>query len=165
MFLSRDLTVQMGTFALLPQVVAAVRVPVVATGGIVDARGVAAAMALGAAGVQVGTAYLLCPESDTSAVHRRALVSEGARHTALTNLFSGGPARGIVNRAMRELGPMSELAPDFPLASGAIAPLRASAEAQGRGDFSPLWSGQNASACREVGAGELTRELAGGLPR
>src|SRR5207253_6889178 len=106
-FLSDDLTVQVGTFALLPQVVQAVKVPVIAAGGIADARGVAAAMELGAAGVQVGTAYLLCPESTTSTVHRAALKSEAARHTALTNLFSGRPARGIVNRLMRDLGPLS----------------------------------------------------------
>jgi nitronate monooxygenase len=159
-FLSPDLTVQVGTFALVPQVVEAVKVPVIASGGIADARGVAAAMRLGAAGVQVGTAYLLCPESTTSAVHRAALKSEAARHTALTNLFSGRPARGIINRAMRELGPISPAAPEFPLASTAIAPLRAKAEAQGRGDFSPLWAGQNASSCREVEAAEVTWALA-----
>jgi nitronate monooxygenase len=133
---------------------------VVAAGGIADAKGVVAAMALGAAGVQVGTAYLLCPEAMTSAVHRAALTSEAARHTAVTNLFSGRPARGIVNRIMRELGPVSTVVPDFPLASSALAVLRAKAESQGRGDFSPLWSGQNASGCREIPAGDLTRELA-----
>jgi nitronate monooxygenase len=159
-FLSDDLTAQVGTFALLPQIVQAVKVPVIAAGGIADASGVAAAMKLGAAGAQVGTAYLLCPESTTSAVHRAALKSAAARHTALTNLFSGRPARGIVNRAMRELGPMSPVAPEFPLAASAIAPLRAKAESLGRGDFSPLWSGQNASGCREISAADLTRELA-----
>jgi nitronate monooxygenase len=159
-FLSEDLTTQVGTLALLPQVVAAVKVPVIAAGGIADARGVAAALALGAAGVQVGTAYLLCPEATTSAVHRAALKSEAARHTALTNLFSGRPARGIVNRLMRELGPMSPAVPAFPLAAAAVAPLRARAESQGIGDFSPLWSGQNPSGCREIPAAELTRELA-----
>jgi nitronate monooxygenase len=159
-FLSPDLTVQVGTFALVPQVVEAVKVPVVASGGIADAQGVAAAMGLGAAGVQVGTAYLLCPECTTSAVHRAALQSEAAHHTALTNLFSGRPARGIVNRVMRELGPIREEAPEFPLASTAIAPLRAKAESQGKGDFSPLWAGQNVSGCREVGAAEVTRALA-----
>jgi nitronate monooxygenase len=162
-FLSEDLTTQVGTLALLPQIVAAVKVPVIATGGIADARGVAAALALGAAGAQIGTAYLLCPEATTSAVHRAALKSEAARHTALTNLFSGRPARGIVNRLMRELGPMSPAAPAFPLAAAAVAPLRARAESQGSGDFSPLWSGQNPSGCREIPAGELTRELAAGL--
>jgi nitronate monooxygenase len=160
-FLSEDLTHQLGTLALVPQVVDAVKVPVIAAGGISDARGVAAAMALGAAGVQVGTAYLLCPEATTSAVHRAALKSDTARVTAVTNVFTGRPARGIVNRVMRELGPMSPVAPTFPLAASTIAPLRAKAESQGSGDFSPLWAGQNASGCKEVPAAVLTRELAG----
>jgi nitronate monooxygenase len=160
-FLSHDLTVQMGTFALLPQVVQAVNTPVIAAGGIATAAGVAAAMALGAAGVQVGTAYLLCPEATTSPVHRAALKSDRARHTALTNLFSGRPARGIVNRLMKELGALSELPPAFPLAASAVAPLRKAAEAKGSGDFSPLWAGQNASSCRELGAAEVTRKLVG----
>jgi nitronate monooxygenase len=163
MFLSADLATQTGTFALVPQVVRAVRVPVVAAGGIADSTGVKAAMALGAAGVLVGTAYLLCPEATTSAVHRAALKSDAARHTALTNLFSGRPARGIVNRIMREVGPLSVAVPEFPLASTAMAPLRAAAESRGLGDFSPLWSGQNASGCREVPAAHLTRELVAAL--
>jgi len=162
-FKSDDLTTQVGTFALLPQVVGAVNVPVIAAGGIADARGVAAAMKLGAAGVQVGTAYLLCPEATTSEIHRAALKSEAVRHTALTNLFTGRPARGIVNRIMRELGALSAAAPEFPLATSAIAPLRAKAESLGSGDFSPLWAGQNASGCREIPAAKLTRELAAGL--
>jgi nitronate monooxygenase len=163
MFLTDELTTQLGTFALVPQMVAAVKVPVIAAGGIADAAGVAAAMALGAAGVQVGTAYLLCPEATTSTVHRAALQSDVARHTALTNLFTGRPARGIVNRFMRELGPISAAAPAFPLATAAVAPLRAKAEAAGSGDFSPLWSGQNASGCRPVPAAELTHALAEGF--
>lgn len=163
MFLSEDLTRQMGTLALLPQIVRAVKTPVIAAGGIADAKGVAAALALGAVGVQIGTAYLLCPEATTSAVHRAALNSEMARHTALTNLFTGRPARGIMNRVMKELGPMSAAPPAFPLATSAIAPLRANAESRGSGDFSPLWSGQNASGCKEVPAAELTRELAANL--
>ena len=162
-FLSDDLTTQVGTFALLPQVIQNVKVPVIAAGGIADAKGVAAAIALGAAGVQIGTAYLLCPETTISEVHRAALRTKAARHTALTNLFTGRPARGIVNRIMRELGPISGAPPAFPLATAAIAPLRAKAEAQGLGDFSPLWSGQNASGCREIPAGELTQALAAGL--
>ena len=104
MFLSEDLDTQSATFALVPQIVQSVGVPVIAAGGIADAKGVAAAMALGAAGVQVGTAYLLCAEATTSAVHRAALKSEAARITAITNIFTGRPARGIVNRIMRELG-------------------------------------------------------------
>lgn len=161
MFLTEDLTTQAGTLALVPQIVQAVRVPVIAAGGIADAAGVAAALALGAAGVQVGTAYLLCPEATTGAVHRAAVGSEAARHTAITNLFTGRPARGIVNRLMRELGPLSDLPPAFPLAAAAVAPLRAAAERQGRDDFSALWCGQNASGCREVPAAVLTRALAG----
>jgi len=163
MFLSDDVTEQMGTLALVPQIVAAVNVPVIAAGGIVDANSTAAAMALGAAGVQVGTAYLLCPEAKTSSIHRAALKGSDARHTALTNVFTGRPARGIMNRIMRELGPLSAAAPEFPLASAAMAPLRASAERMGRGDFSPLWSGENASGCKEIPAAVLTRELAAGF--
>ena len=163
MFLTRELGTQLGTFALLPQVVAAVKVPVIAAGGIADAAGVRAAMALGASGVQVGTAYLCCPEASTSAVHRAALQSEAARHTELTTLFTGRPARGIVNRLMRTLGPLHPAAPAFPTATAAIAPLRAHFEAQGLGDCSPLWAGQNASGCRTVPAAELTAALAQGL--
>lgn len=162
-FLSEDLSTQVGTFALVPQIVRAVRIPVIAAGGIADPRGVAAARALGAAGVQVGTAYLLCPEATTSAVHRAALKSDAARVTALTNLFTGRPARGIVNRIMRELGPINAAAPAFPLATSAIAPLRAKAESLGRGDFSPMWAGQNASGCKEIPAAAVTRELAAAL--
>jgi nitronate monooxygenase len=163
MFLSEDLTTQVGTFALLPQIVRAVKLPVIAAGGIADAQGAAAAIALGAVGVQIGTAYLLCPESTISAIHRAALKSEAARHTALTNLFTGRPARGIMNFLMRELGPINSAAAAFPLATSAIAPLRAKAEAEGSGDFSPLWSGQNATGCKEIPAAQLTRELAAGL--
>jgi nitronate monooxygenase len=163
MFLSDDLSSQLGTFALLPQMVQAVRLPVIAAGGIADAAGVRAAMALGAAGVQIGTAYLCCDEASTSAIHRAALQSPAAQHTALTNLFSGRPARGIVNRVMRELGPINPHAPAFPLATTAIAPLRTQAESQGSGDFSPLWAGQNVSGCKNISAAELTRELAQGF--
>jgi len=159
-FLTDDLSTQMGTLALVPQVVQAVRIPVIAAGGIADAKGVAAVMALGAAGVQVGTAYLLCAEATTSAVHRAALKSDAARVTALTNVFTGRPARGIVNRIVREVGPISAAAPSFPLAVSAVAPLRAKAESLGSGDFSPLWAGQNTSGCKEISAGALTRELA-----
>jgi nitronate monooxygenase len=163
MFLSADLTTQVGTLALVPQIAKAVRTPVIAAGGIADAKGVAAALALGAAGVQVGTAYLLCPETTTSAMHRAALKSEAARCTALTNVFTGRPARGIVNRLMREVGPISAAAPAFPSAASAIAPLRARAEGLGSSDFSPLWAGQNVSGCKEIPAAQLTRELAADL--
>ena len=163
MFLSDALTTQVGTLALVSQIARKVRIPVIAAGGIADSRGVAAAMTLGAAGVQVGTAYLLCPEATTSAIHRAALTSEAACHTALTNLFTGRPARSIVNRLMKELGPISAAAPAFPLAASAVLPLRTCAESHGSGDFSPLWSGQNNSGCKEVSAGLLTRELAADL--
>lgn len=163
MFLTEDLTTQVGTFALLPQIVAAVKVPVIAAGGIADAAGVRAARALGASGVQVGTAYLCSDEATTSALHRAALQSEAARHTQLTTLFTGRPARGIPNRVMRELGPLNPAAPAFPTATAAIAPLRAHWEKQGRGDFSPLWSGQNASGCRSAPAAEITAALLQGF--
>ncbi len=163
MFLSDDISTQVSTLALVPQVVRAVNVPVIAAGGIADAKGVAAAMDLGASGVQVGTAYLLCPEATTSAVHRAALQSPSARHTALTNVFTGRPARGIVNRIIRELGPISAAAPEFPLAASAVAPLRAKAECRDNGDFTSLWSGQNPSGCREIPAAQLTQELTAGL--
>jgi len=163
MFLSEDPTTQIGTFALLPQVVRAVRIPVVAAGGIADARGVTAAMALGAAGVQVGTAFLLCPEATPNAIYRAALKGDAANHTALTNVLSGRLARAISNRIVRELGPISAIAPQFPLALAPILALRAKAEGHGSHEFSALWCGQNASGCREIPAGELTRELAAGI--
>jgi nitronate monooxygenase len=164
-FLSDNLHTQTGTMSLVRQIVQAVKVPVIAAGGIADARGVAAAIALGASGVQMGTAYLLCPEATTSPLHRAALVSDDARTTALTNLFTGRPARAIVNRLMRELGPLSDAAPAFPLAVSAIASLRAKAETLGRTDFSPMWAGQSAPLCRELPAADLTREFIDGLQK
>ena len=159
MFLTEDIAAQVGTFALVPQIVDAVAVPVIAAGGIADARGIAAAFALGAAGVQIGSAYMHCPEARISAMHRAALKSGGDAGTALTNLMTGRPARGIFNRIMRDMGPMGE-APEFPLAAGALAPLRAKAEAAGSGEFSPMWSGQAAALGRAMPARELTQALA-----
>ncbi|WP_159912751.1 nitronate monooxygenase family protein [Pantoea sp. 18069] len=159
-FLQDEVYSQLGTFALVPQVVDAVKLPVIAAGGIMDARGIAAAFMLGASAVQLGTAYLFTPEAKVAPAHRAALRSPAAETTALTNLFTGRPARGIVNRLMREVGPLSALAPAFPLAGGALTPLRAAAEAQGSGDFMSLWAGQAAPLGRERGAGALTRELA-----
>jgi nitronate monooxygenase len=159
-FLGKDLGSQIGSFALIPQIAAEVRVPVIAAGGIADATGVQAALHLGAAAAQIGTAYLLCHETTTSPVHRTALKSGDAQHTALTNLFTGRPARGIVNRLMRELGPICPLAPEFPLASAALAPLRAKAEGLGLGDFTSMWAGQNTSGCKEISAAALTVQLA-----
>lgn len=160
MFLTDDVSTQVGTLALVPQVVDAVTVPVIAAGGIADGRGIAAAFALGAAGVQIGTAYLFTPEALISPLHRDALHSARDDQTALTNVFSGRPARSLTNRIMREVGPMSDVAPAFPAAGGALAPLKAEAESEGVTDFSSLWSGQAARLGRETSAGDLTRQLA-----
>jgi nitronate monooxygenase len=157
-FLTDDLATQVGTFALVPQVVDAVKVPVIAAGGITDARGIVAAFALGAAAVQIGTAYLACPESKILPPHR-ALLTAKAEVTAVTNVMTGRPARGFINRVMRELGPISDAAPAFPLAGGALAPLHAKAQARGLGDFSSMWAGQSAALARDLPAGALTRAL------
>jgi nitronate monooxygenase len=159
MFLTADLNTQVSTLALVPQIVKAVKLPVIAAGGISNAAAVRAAKALGASAVQVGTAFLTSHEATTSALHRKALVSTQARHTALTNLFSGRPARGIVNKFMQDFGPLNAEAPAFPLATAAVAPLRAAAEAQGSSDYSPLWSGQNASDCEALPAADITHKL------
>ena len=159
-FLTHDMATQIGTFALVPQVADAVKVPVIAAGGIADARGIVAALALGAAAVQIGTAYLYTPEARIAALHRQALRSGRTAETALTNVFTGRPARGILNRIMREAGPLSDATPAFPLAGGALAPLRAAAEKAGDDGFMSLWAGQAAHLAREMGAAELTRTLA-----
>src|SRR5215472_11869828 len=160
MFLTPDIYTQVGTMALVPQVVDAVKVPVIAAGGIADARGIVAAFALGAVGVQIGTAYLYCAEAQISPLYRQALKDAKDNETAITNVFTGRPARGIVNRLMREVGPMCDVSPEFPLAAAAIAPLRAKSELAGSADFTPLWSGQAARLNRELPAAELTRQLA-----
>jgi nitronate monooxygenase len=159
MFLSDNVAAQPGLFALLPQIVDAVRVPVVAAGGIGDGRGIAAAFMLGAAGVQIGTAYLFCPESTIARPYRERLAEGRDDETAITNLMTGRPARGLVNRIMKDLGPIGA-APAFPHAATAIAPLRAAAEKSGVGDFTPLWSGQSAALGRPMPAAELTQKLA-----
>ena len=159
-FLSEEVASQPGTFALVPQVVDAVRVPVIAAGGIGDARGILAALALGAAAVQIGTAFLLTSEATLSPVHRAALKAARDDQTVLTNVFTGRPARALTNRIVRELGPMNADAPAFPVATNAMLPLRMKAEAAGSGDFTSLWSGQAACFAREMPAGEFTRELA-----
>ena len=158
-----ELATQQGTFTVLPQIVSAVKVPVIAAGGIASAQGVQAAFALGASAVQIGTAFMLCDEATTGPLHRVALQNSASHpeqhHTALTTLFTGRPARGIANRLMRELGSINPMIPVFPTSTAAIAPLRAAAEKAGRSDFSPLWSGQNASGCRAVPAAELMQDL------
>ncbi len=164
-FLADDVTASMatqpGTFALVPQVADAVRVPVIAAGGIADGRGVAAALMLGASAVQIGTAYMFSPEAKPAPLHRAALETAGDDSTVLTNLFTGRPARGIVNRLIREIGPLSADAPAFPMAGAGLAPLRAKAEAAGSSDFTNMWAGQAVGLAPHLPAGELTRRLAG----
>ncbi|GAB3252047.1 nitronate monooxygenase [Larkinella harenae] len=159
-FLNKETATQVGTMALVPQVVDAVTIPVIAAGGIADARGIAAALVLGASAVQLGTAYLFCPEAEISALYRSALGAAKDNNTAITNVFTGRPARGIVNRLVREVGPLSDAAPEFPLAGGALVPLRAKVEVNGSADFTSLWAGQAARLSRALPAGELTRQLA-----
>jgi nitronate monooxygenase len=162
MFLTENIAEQPGTFALVPQVVDAVRVPVIAAGGIADGRGIAAAFALGASGVQIGTAYLRSPESKLSVPHRAALAEAHDDSTVITNVMTGRPARGVMNRVMREVGPLAPDAPDFPHAATALAPLKAAAEKLGKVDFSNLWAGQAVRLGHDMPAAELTRVLAGG---
>ncbi len=164
MFLTDVPAAQVGTLALVPQVVDAVDVPVIAAGGIADGRGVTAALALGAQAVQVGTAFLRCPESLASEVYRTALAGATDDSTLLTNVVTGRPARGIANRLLREVGPFADEAPAFPYATGGTAALRAAAEAQGSGDFSPLWAGQAAALAREEPAAEVVRRLVSSAP-
>jgi nitronate monooxygenase len=161
MFLTDAIAEQPGTFALVPQVVDAVKVPVIAAGGIADGRGIAAAFALGAAGVQIGTAYLRCPESTVIAPARSALAQARDDSTVITNVMTGRPARGVANRAMREVGPISTHAPAFPHAATALGPLKAAAEKLGKVDFTNLWAGQAVRLGRDMPAAELTRALAG----
>ena len=160
MFLTDAIANQPGTFALVPQIVDAVRAPVIASGGIADGRGIAAAFMLGAAGVQIGTAYLRCPESTIADPFRNALAEADADSTAMTNLMTGRPARGMVNRLMREIGQAPGETPPYPHAATAIGPLRAASEKIGSGDFTPLWSGQAAALARAIPAADLTRMLA-----
>ena len=159
-FLTRDMSRQVGTMALVPQIVDAVKVPVIAAGGIGDARGIVAAFALGASAVQLGTAYLHTTEAKVSTFHRHALTAAADDSTAITNVFTGRPARGFVNRLVEELGPLNDAAPPFPLASAALAPLRAAAEARGEAHFTNLWAGQAAGLGRQESAYDLTSRLA-----
>lgn len=160
MFLTNDLASQLSTLVLVPQVVDAVKVPVIAAGGIANGRGIAAALALGASAVQMGTAYLLCPEATTSALHRAAIKSARDKLSAISNVLTGRPARVLVNRIVRELGPIAADVPSFPLAAVALGPLRAKTESQGSDDFTGLYAGEAAALCREVPAGELTLKFA-----
>jgi nitronate monooxygenase len=161
MFLTEDIAGQPGTFALVPQVVDSVKVPVIAAGGIADGRGIAAAFALGASGVQIGSAYLRCPESKVIAPARVALAQARDDSTVITNVMTGRPARGVANRVMREIGPISPDAPAFPHAATGLGPLKAAAEKLGKVDFTNLWAGQAVRLGREMPAAALTRALAG----
>lgn len=162
-FLSDDLSTQMPTLELVRGLASAVALPIIAAGGIHDADGVRAAMQAGATGAQVGTAFLYCPESGISALHRAALAREQGQHTTLTRLFTGRPARGIVNRLMAEVGPMSPVAPAFPLATAALQPLRAQAEKVGCTDFTPLWSGTSPGPDHGMDSAAFTRFLSKGF--
>jgi nitronate monooxygenase len=160
MFLSNDINTQVGTMSLVPQVVDAVSIPVIAAGGIADGRGITAAFALGAAGVQIGTPYLFTPEALVSELHLSSLKMAKDNSTAITNIFSGRPARSIMNRIMRDIGPMSDWPTSFPNAGSALAPLKRAAETEERSDFSSLWSGQSVGLSQEMGTADLTRKLA-----
>jgi nitronate monooxygenase len=162
-FLRHKIDAQVGTMALVPQIVDSVKVPVIAAGGISDRRGVAAAFALGASAVQVGTAFLFCEEANISPVYRRALKVARPEQTVVTNVFTGRPARALETRIVREVGPITKEAPAFPLAANALAPLRAVSEPHGCTDFTPLWCGQAVSLTPELPAAKLTAWLSGGF--
>jgi len=157
--LGEEAASQPSTLALVPQVADAVDVPIIAAGGIADGRGIAAAFALGAAGVQMGTAYLFCPEAAIPPLYRDALRQARADTTVLTDVFTGRPARALSNRLTRELSPLHGMTPDFPTPMLALAPLRRKAEQQGSREFSPHWAGQAVALGREMPAEALTRAL------
>ncbi|WP_336648433.1 NAD(P)H-dependent flavin oxidoreductase [Microbacterium sp. MMO-10] len=152
-----------GLFSLLPQVVDAVDVPVIAAGGIADRRGVAAAFALGAQGVQVGTAFLAVAESAANAAHRAAIRSTSAEETVLTRAMSGRLARGARNRALAEIEAAGSIAP-FPAQNWITGRFRTPAGEQGRGELQSLWMGQSAPLARYGTAAEAFAELAAGVP-
>ncbi|WP_420138447.1 NAD(P)H-dependent flavin oxidoreductase [Sphingomonas sp.] len=154
-FLPADSSTRMGLFALVPQIVDAVDVPVIAAGGIADARGIAAAMMLGASGVQMGTAFLATPNSRISQFHRDRLGTEAGEVTVVTNLFTGRPARGLQTRLTRELGPTNPIVPPFPHGGDALAELRAHDPA----NFAAMWAGQAAAMVRPEGTERLIRRL------
>jgi nitronate monooxygenase len=167
-FLNQDLNCQVGAFTLLSQLIKRLRIPIIAAGGIASQREIEWAFSLGASAVQIGSAWLLCDEATTSQVHRKAIVdaqnailndSQDLPYTAITNVFSGRPARGLMNRFMKELGPLSYDAPDFPYASAASAALRTAYEGRGEPDFSPLWCGQNFVSIRTTSAADLMAEF------
>jgi nitronate monooxygenase len=150
---------RIGTMALVPQIVDAVACPVIAAGGIMDGRGIAAALMLGAAGVQLGTAFLGCPEAAVSPLHRAALKGSGAAGTRVTKGFTGRPARVLANRYALEMADADEDALDFPLQRALSAPLAQAAAARGSADFMALYAGQGTPLARELPAAELLATL------
>jgi nitronate monooxygenase len=150
-----------GTMALVPQLVDAVSVPVIASGGIMDGRGIVAAMALGASAVQMGTAFLTCDEAGISEAYKEKILTAHAHQTRITRAFSGRPARGIVNRFMTEVEPagMSDSVLPFPLQNMATRPLRNAAAKQGRAEYLSLWAGQGLGLARRQSAAELVARL------
>ena len=151
-----------GTISLVPQVADAVRVPVIASGGIMDGRGIAAALALGASAVQMGTAFLTCDEAGIPDAYKEAILGAREHETRLTRAFSGRPARGIVNRFMTEIerdATVGAILP-FPLQNSLTRPLRSAAAKQGRAEFLSLWAGQGVRLARRQSAGALVERLA-----
>jgi nitronate monooxygenase len=146
-----------GTMALVPQIIDAVKVPVIASGGIMDGRGIKAALALGAAAVQMGTAFLTCDEAGVPENYKRAILQARENDTRITRAFSGRPARGIVNRFMNEVGEEDIL--PFPLQNALTRPLRTAAAKQGRAEFLSLWAGQGLRLARRGPARELVARL------
>jgi len=150
-----------GTISLVPQIVDAVRLPVIASGGIMDGRGIAAALALGASAVQLGTAFLTCDEAGIPDAYKNAIQQAHEDHTRVTRCFSGRPARGIVNRFMSEMesaGSVETILP-FPLQNALTRPLRAAAAQQGRAEFLSLWAGQGVRMARQEPAAKLVAQL------
>ncbi len=160
LFLHPDISTQVGTFALLPKIVAAVNKPVIAAGGIANTQGIQAALTLGASAVQMGTVFLACEESSVTAEHRQALLSDPSQqHTAITNIYTGRPARGIVNPIMTKLQYIHPQALDFPYAAPFMSRIASLAKQQGNVNFTPMWCGQNTSGCQNIGAEKLTKQL------
>jgi nitronate monooxygenase len=147
-----------GTLALVPQIVDAVRVPVVASGGIMDGRGIAAALALGAGAAQLGTAFLTCDEAGVPDAYKQAILDAHEDETRVTRAFSGRAARGIVNRFMREIDAAGDVLP-FPLQNALTRPLRTAAATQGRAEFLSLWAGQGVRMARRQTAADLVAAL------
>jgi nitronate monooxygenase len=150
---------RIGTMALVPQIVDAVACPVIAAGGIMDGRGIAAALMLGASGVQLGTAFLGCPEAAVSPLHRAALKASGEGGTRVTRAFTGKPARVLANRYALEMANAEDDALAFPLQRALSAPLAQAAAARGSADFMALYAGQGAPLAREMAASELLETL------